>query len=77
MSDPARLQDAVDEAMRVEIGAQFHALIAHLVDAEVPQPKGEPVRIQTQAEAVANFIKMVRLIWKTYNDVSPIEGLLK
>ena len=75
-SDPKKLQDALDDALKGEVAAHFHQLISQLVDAERPQPKGEPVRIPTQAEAVAEFAKMVRLVWKTYCDVSPLQDFI-
>jgi hypothetical protein len=75
-ADPKKLQDALDEALKAEVGAQFHSLIAHLVEGEKPQPADEPVRVPTQAEAVANFAKMVRLIWQTYVAVSPLQDFI-
>ena len=77
MADPKKLQDALDEAFKAEVGAQFHALVQHLVEASVPQPPGEPVRMLTQAESMANFAKMVRLVWKTYCDVSPLQDFIE
>ena len=44
MIDPKKLQDAIDDALKGEVAAHFHQLISQLVDAERPQPKGEPVR---------------------------------
>jgi hypothetical protein len=76
MVDPKKLQDALDEALKGEVAAQFHALISHLVEAQTSQPKDEPVKIQTAPEAVANFAKMVRLVWKTYCDVSPLQDFI-
>lgn len=65
-----RLQSAIDDAFKDMIGAQFKALITHLVEAETPQPKGEPVRIPTQAESMTNFVSMVRLICSVYAKAS-------
>jgi hypothetical protein len=68
--DRKRVQDAIDDAFKAEIGAQFHSLVSHLVEAQTPQPKGEPVRIQTRDEAFANFESMVALISDAYQKVS-------
>jgi hypothetical protein len=65
-----RLQSAIDDAFKASVGAQFGALITHLVEAETPQPKGEPVRIITPAESMTNFVNMVRLICAAYAKAS-------
>jgi hypothetical protein len=68
--DRKRLQDAIDDAFKAEIGAQFHSLISHLVEAAIPQPAGEPVRNKTRDEAFANFEHLVALISDAYAKVS-------
>jgi hypothetical protein len=77
MADPKKLQEALDDALKGEVAAHFHALISALVDGQRPQLKDEPVRERTQAEAVADFARMVRLVWKTYCDVSPLQDFIK
>ncbi len=70
VEDKTRLRDAIDDAFKAEIGAQFHSLIAHLVEAESPQPKGELVRNKTPDEAYAHFEHLVALINDAYAKVT-------
>jgi|HubBroStandDraft_3_1064219.scaffolds.fasta_scaffold148426_2 hypothetical protein len=65
-----RLQSAIDDAFKDMIGTEFKVLITHLVEAQTPQPKGEPVRIMTSAESMVNFVNMVKLICSTYTKAS-------
>ena len=63
MSDPKKLQDALDSAMADNIGGEFRSLITNLVEARSRSPSPEA---PSETQSIVIFTKGVRMIWDAY-----------
>ena len=69
MSDPKKLQDALDSAMADNIGGEFRSLITNLVEARSRSPSPEA---PSETQSIVIFTKGVRMIWDAYLKASDI-----
>ena len=72
MSDPKKLQDALNSAMADNVGGEFRSLITNLIEAHSKHPPGEPVLPLTEQQSIVVFTSSVKLIWETYLKASDI-----
>ena len=69
MSDPKKLQDALDSAMADNIGGQFRSLITNLIKARSRHPAEQAPNEQ---QSIVIFTNGARMIWEAYLKASDI-----
>ena len=75
MSDPKKLQDALDSAMADNVGGEFKSLVGNLIEARSRHPAQDAL---TEDQAIIVFTRSTRLIWETYLKCSDIvAGIVK
>ena len=69
MSDPKKLQDALDSAMADNVGGEFRSLITNLIEA---RSKHKSPEAPNEQQSMIVFTNGVRNIWEAYLKASDI-----
>ena len=63
MSDPKKLQDALDSAMADNVGGEFRSLVTNLIEA---RSKNHSPELPNEQQSFVVFANGVRNIWQDY-----------